>query len=469
MPRPPTPRYCTCGTRLAADHTGTSCAACLHRNRQLAASPPDLPATFWQTDQMHDAFAAQHIGLVSLAYRLHPHHYGTISQERLGNWLGLTQAQVSRIESGPPVRDLDRLAHWATRLKLPAPLLWFDLPGQRRTAFPARAAASAVPSSATLATGRWPGKAVALPTVPASLDTIRWATAAFRAADRQLGGGALYPVVARYLHTDVFPQLADFAHQPAAFAAAAALSDMAGWLAYDDRQLKRAGLHFVQALNLATAANHPVLRAQTLASQSHLALEHGRAAEAVALAAAGLALVPNRSGRAALRARLQAMTARGSALRGDEAACWAALRAAEDEARRVEAVPHDWLSPFDEAALAAEAAICHRDLGHLATAERHAEQVLALRTPDRLRSRSFAHLTLASIHLRQGDLESTTAAAGQVLDVAPQLASKRVVRQVLALGRRLAQSHGGAAPAMVFLERLRATLPQPRPRPAGAP
>jgi hypothetical protein len=32
--------------------------------------------------------------------------------ELLGTWLGLTQAQVSRIENGPPVRNLDTLAHW---------------------------------------------------------------------------------------------------------------------------------------------------------------------------------------------------------------------------------------------------------------------------------------------------------------------------------------------------------------------
>lgn len=70
---------------------------------------------------------------------------------------------------------------------------------------------------------------------------------------------------------------------------------MAGWLAYDDFQLERAGQHFAQALGVAAAANNPGLQAHTLASQSHLALEHGRASASVELATAGLALVPSTS------------------------------------------------------------------------------------------------------------------------------------------------------------------------------
>src|SRR5256885_11687777 len=34
----------------------------------------------------------------------------------------LTQAQVSRIENGPPIRNLDTLAHWARVLRIPPDL-----------------------------------------------------------------------------------------------------------------------------------------------------------------------------------------------------------------------------------------------------------------------------------------------------------------------------------------------------------
>ncbi|MGH3872377.1 MAG: hypothetical protein ACRDSR_12840 [Pseudonocardiaceae bacterium] len=92
-----------------------------------------MPADFWETEQLRDALVAQHIGRVSRAYRKHPHHvalYGRdgIPQAIVGDWLGLTQAQISRIENGPPVRHLDSLAHWAQTLHIPGYLLWFKLP-----------------------------------------------------------------------------------------------------------------------------------------------------------------------------------------------------------------------------------------------------------------------------------------------------------------------------------------------------
>lgn len=132
MPARRTAHYCACGARLAADNRVGQCAACNRRDRELEASAPKVPPEFWTTDQMRDALAAQHIGRLSAAYRLSPLHRRPISQERLGLWLGLTQAQVSRVESGPPVRDLDRLVHWAITLRVPPELLWFDLPGLPR-------------------------------------------------------------------------------------------------------------------------------------------------------------------------------------------------------------------------------------------------------------------------------------------------------------------------------------------------
>ncbi|MEV4843842.1 hypothetical protein AB0K20_11570 [Micromonospora matsumotoense] len=42
--------------------------------------------------------------------------------------MGITQAQLSRLENGPPVVHLDRLAHWAKILGIPGVLLWFSLP-----------------------------------------------------------------------------------------------------------------------------------------------------------------------------------------------------------------------------------------------------------------------------------------------------------------------------------------------------
>ena len=135
--RQPRQYYCRCGTRLAKDNTGRQCARCERASRGKLIAPPELPAEFWQTEQFREAFAAQHIGRVARVYRLHPHHHASygpsgISQALLGQWLGLRQPQVSQIETGPPIRDLDILVFWARTLRIPAELLWFDMPGAKR-------------------------------------------------------------------------------------------------------------------------------------------------------------------------------------------------------------------------------------------------------------------------------------------------------------------------------------------------
>jgi len=131
--RKPRQHYCRCGTHLAKDNTERQCARCQRASRDKFIIPPDVPAEFWETEQFREEFAAQHIGWVFRAYRTHPHHYAVygpdgISQTLLGQWLGLRQPQVSKIEIGPPIPHLDRLQHWARVLRIPAELLWFRLP-----------------------------------------------------------------------------------------------------------------------------------------------------------------------------------------------------------------------------------------------------------------------------------------------------------------------------------------------------
>ncbi|MGH3717878.1 MAG: helix-turn-helix domain-containing protein [Pseudonocardiaceae bacterium] len=135
--RPARHRYCRCGTHLAADNNELQCARCQRTSRDKLIAPPQMPTEFWQAEQLREAFTAQHIGRVARAYRTHPHHHAVygpsgISQTLLGHWLGLRQPQISRIETGLPIRDLDTLVYWARVLRIPAELLWFDLPGQTR-------------------------------------------------------------------------------------------------------------------------------------------------------------------------------------------------------------------------------------------------------------------------------------------------------------------------------------------------
>ncbi|MDG4759851.1 hypothetical protein [Micromonospora sp. WMMD710] len=82
---------------------------------------------------MRLALAERHLGRVIRAYRCHPYH-GRVAlpQTVVAGWLGITQAQLSRVENGPPLVHLDRLSHWARLLRVPVESLWFRLPDAPR-------------------------------------------------------------------------------------------------------------------------------------------------------------------------------------------------------------------------------------------------------------------------------------------------------------------------------------------------
>jgi hypothetical protein len=124
-------RYCVgCGTRLARDNRDEACRPCQRAARDASRRPPHVPRDFWNVDQIRDALVAErHMGHAVRAYRKHPFHGRKgIPQQVMGRWLAISQTQLSRIEKGPPVHDLERLVQWATTLHMPQELLWFDLP-----------------------------------------------------------------------------------------------------------------------------------------------------------------------------------------------------------------------------------------------------------------------------------------------------------------------------------------------------
>lgn len=125
-------RRCRCGTQLARDNPGEQCAACQRRDQGgRLLRPPDVPEEFWWHPAIRDALTRRHMGSVIRAFREHPMHgKETISQGIVAGWIGITQAQVSRIENGPVIVDLDRLTEWALLLGIPEEYLWFKLPAK---------------------------------------------------------------------------------------------------------------------------------------------------------------------------------------------------------------------------------------------------------------------------------------------------------------------------------------------------
>src|SRR5579884_2362141 len=126
------PRSCArCSTRLAWDNTDRLCAACRIKARDDLIKPPTLTRAFWLHDHLRDALDSWHFGRLIAAYRSHPHHGRVLTQETVAGWLNLTQAQLSRIESGRAPEELSKLSHWAVTLGVPGDLLWFKLPHEK--------------------------------------------------------------------------------------------------------------------------------------------------------------------------------------------------------------------------------------------------------------------------------------------------------------------------------------------------
>lgn len=294
--------------------------------------------------------------------------------------------------------------------------------------------------------------------------TIRAMAQGFQTADRQVGGGALYGQVVRYLNQEIGPRLldADGTSGAALFTAAASVTEIAGWMAHDGGRDGHARQHLDRAYRLALAAGNEAMAGNVCASMSHLAGQLGQAAEAVRIADAGMGRARSVSGTTRLVARLHAMRARGLAMQGSAADCRAALVEAERtlHAARVEP-PAEWLAGFDAGSLASEAALCLRQLGDLAEAEQQARQVIRLRPGDRVRSRAFGQLTLARVLVDAGRIDEAAGAGQEVCRAAPSLTSQRVLARLNRLGAALAP-HRQVPQVAVFLGAL------PSGRPAGS-
>ncbi|MDI6099933.1 hypothetical protein QLQ12_15135 [Actinoplanes sp. NEAU-A12] len=98
-----------------------------------------------------------------------------------------------------------------------------------------------------------------------------------RRSDREIGGASLYEPVSSYLHRTVAPRVFGFAPGPegrTTLAAAATLTDMAGWMAHESGQDSLAVRHFTMASAMARGSDR-ALAAHIFGSLAHLALRLG--------------------------------------------------------------------------------------------------------------------------------------------------------------------------------------------------
>jgi transcriptional regulator with XRE-family HTH domain len=337
---------------------------------------------------------------------------------KLAHLLGQSREQLSKLIDGP-VLGVEHDPHLSGEIDVASQ------DGKRRVdaRLVAQPAVPAPPSMPVLGNG-----------VFASGSAYSSAIQSFRAADRQVGGGHLYATVVKYLHVEVAPRLFGVDHDgdgQLAFTAAAALTDMAGWMAHDAGLDQAAEQHLARSLDLVKIGGDRQLGVHVLAGMSHLALHRGRPTDAVHLARRGQAALSRGPQHPELEARLLAMQARGFAALNRIKDCAQLLVQAE----RVLAVTpakerSPWVSRFDEGSLASEAARCLRQLGDLAQAQRQAERIIELRPGDRTRSRALGQLMLVTVLIAQGKPDQACALTHQVLDATPQLGSYLVIQQL---------------------------------------
>lgn len=209
--------------------------------------------------------------------------------------------------------------------------------------------------------------------------------------------------------------------------------------AHDSGDDHVAHAHFQRAAALARATGDADVEAHVHASLAHLHTQAGQARSALERAQTGAALATARGAHPQLLARLAAMRARAHAVLGETHAAHAALGEAHSALSLAAHAPlAPWVSGFDAAALASEAAQTHLDLGQHRAAIPHARAAVELRTSDRARSLALGRLLLAETYLRAGELEAACQIGALLLTESHGVGSARVVTGLQALRRQLA-------------------------------
>jgi hypothetical protein len=300
----------------------------------------------------------------------------------------------------------------------------------------------------------------------ADVAAIREVTQTFLRLDNLFGGGRARPTVVRYLHDEVAPLLRSGNCTEAVgrelFAAAAELTRLAGWMAYDLEQHGLAQRYLIQALRLAGQARDHALGGEILAGMNHQAVYVGQPDDALDLARAAQASA-DKAGLPVLLTESLIMEAHAHAVSKDVAACSSALNAAERAfARSTKDVPA-WLGYFDEAYMAAKFGHCFRELGDGEQAEYFGRRSLDM-VDGYTRGRAFNVILLANAHLQQRDPDQACASGGQALDLAVGLNSARTVRYMRDLRHRM-NAFDQEPVVREFQDRAHELLPSSDPRP----
>ncbi|WP_232234161.1 XRE family transcriptional regulator [Micromonospora chokoriensis] len=385
-------------------------------------------------------------------------------QTVVAGWLGITQAQLSRVENGPPLVHLDRLAHWAQLFRIPASCLWFALPGQpqrpvekaenvRASTDPpgagpdeGRRALLAGIAAVAAGAGLLGGSELVQPRRIGTADIARLNAVLelYRSVDRETGGGLLYREVARFAES-VYRML-DWSHPagltPPLIAAVATARQLAGWTALDAGRHDDAQRHFVAGERAALAAeNVPLVAMIRYAQAKQLQhLRHNRDALAtlqLTYAQLGSHTTP------ATKALLWGAQAASIAALGDDQAAVGTLGKASDQFERINRDREPaWMGFYDRGELFAQYGRVYRDMArrdrrHASEAVRWGRDSTAAIGAANVRSTVLNEVGLCSALFLADEPEQALAVGARVLKQAQAMSSRRVIDRVINLRRDL--------------------------------
>lgn len=387
------------------------------------SAPLEVAPGFWEDDVIRKSSAARHMGHLIRAYRLHPSRgRRPLSQEVVAGWAGITQAQLSRIETGPPIVHLDRLIHWARLLQVPEELLWFRLPASAESPLSTADAASAADDPLALLQEQWH-----LLVRTDNLIGPRFALAGVR------GGFAAAEHLTKTRRA---------AERAQAVALAARFAESAAWLHEEVEQQLNAAAWTGRALELAYEAGDDVMVAWCLHRRSQQATGSGDPGQVIGLAEAA------RRDETALpttaRAALRVQQARGHAEDHDHRAALSLLDRA-----------HDWAGTNDDgdareglgayctdAYIEVKRAECLMMLGRPRDAAQVYESAVPALPAVYRRDQAAGLVGLAAACLADHRHDQAADALRTALPLAATVGSARLVRQAVRLAGHLDAAHG---------------------------
>ncbi|MFD0501509.1 Tat pathway signal protein [Streptomyces rhizosphaericus] len=265
----------------------------------------------------------------------------------------------------------------------------------------------------------------------------------FSRRDQKRGGRAGRTALVAYLRTDVADLLSS--HFPteeirrSMTSAAAELTYLAGWTAFDGGEHPLALRWLTEATDLAEEAGDAPLAGHVLRAMAHQAVDLGNPREAVRLAEASL--TSRRYAQACWRERalLGVVHARGLAASGEKKAAVATLLQAERDLSRASDSDNEpnRVFFFGEASLAHETAAALRDLGDLPGSERQFRHSVRTRRGEFTRTHAVTLGYLGAVQAQQGHLDVACDTWGKALDAMAGVQSGRARETVVQMRRAL--------------------------------